>query len=349
MLRRLATLGLLSLAGCAAPGDLAISTDLVDFGPALPGVERTQTIDLINPGASALEVTEVRQTGGTAVFSLPLPARLRLSPSQTRTVEVHYLPVASAAADEATFELITDVRGVTATVKARGLPTTPDCAGPAAFDFGAVARGDTFRLEASLANGTATEAIAFVGPIESQQGDGTYVFASGSPSGSFAVPAGGPGVVAIEFKPTEARDYIATVRMRRHQLCAEKPVRLIGTGVAAVLTWSPPLADFGSVSVGAEGRVSITFTNQMLRPVEISGLEAQEGGQASTSFRLAADHLTVPAGVRGGDSVILPGTAQLELIFAPGTVGPRAGQVSGQTALGSQPVVSVTLRGIGAP
>jgi hypothetical protein len=342
MLRRLSSLCLF-LAACASPGNLALSTNLVDFGPALPGVERVENLDLVNPGGSTLAVTDVRQTSGTAVFSLVLPSRLTLSPSQTRSVEVHYLPVDTGQADEATFELITDVPGVTATVTLRGQPTSPDCTLPDALDFGQVARGDTLRIETPFANTSAFAATAFAGPVESQEGPGTFTFASDSPAGSFTVPGTSTTVVAVLFTPAEARDYLATILMRRHQLCGAKPVRLIGMGVAAVLTWTPAMADFGSVAAGTVGRATITFSNQMFWPLEVTQL------WVDAPFLLPVDHLTVPAATRGGDGNIVVSTAQLEVTFSPVSTGPQVSQLRGVTNLSTQPAISANLRGVGAP
>lgn len=353
MLRRLTTLGLITLSACTSPGDLSLSTELVDFGPALPGVERVESLELLNRGEAALVVTEVWRTSGSEAFTLPLPTPMTLSRAERRTVEVHYLPEPDAVAeDEATFVLTTDSPEVTATLKARGLPTTPDCALPALLDFGAVARGDSLSLEVSLTNATALEATAFA---DLASPAGPFSFASASPAQEFSLPAGSTAAVVVVFAPTEAREYAATLRLRRHPLCADQPVRLVGSGVASVFAWTPATLDLGAVAVGATGRIDLTFHNTMFRTVELSDLAVHEGAQPSSTFRVSATgtadltRLTVPPGSRSPAGEIIPGTATVELTFSPTSIGPRAGQFVAHADLAFNPTLTAPVRGEGGP
>ena len=55
--------------GCASPGDLAFSTELVDFGQTLPGVERTEPVGYGTAAGTPLAGT------GTPVSDPVYPAR----------------------------------------------------------------------------------------------------------------------------------------------------------------------------------------------------------------------------------------------------------------------------------
>ncbi len=329
---------LLALSSCAQQGELVFSRQLVDFGAAVPGVERRERIELLNQTGATLVLTGASSTH--PAFSLSFPPSMTFSPGETRELEVRYLP-SGTEPDAATLEVTTRLGNVTAALKAIGTPTTPDCALPGTLDFGLVSNGDSLSLEVVLQNSTALEGIAFVGPVE-----GVEPPAFSTTSGSFPLNAMNEHTAAFTFQPLESREYAATVRLRRHHLCAEQPLRLMGTGVASVLSWTPATASFGTVAVGTTARMTVVFTNLLFRPVRLSQFAVQEGASLSGVFSVMPSELSVPAATRGVDGTVISGMASVEVSFTPDQGGPCAAQLTARTELAGQPSISVALRGL---
>ncbi|MDP3152144.1 MAG: choice-of-anchor D domain-containing protein [Archangium sp.] len=327
---------LLVLSSCAPPGELVFSRQLIDFGAAVPGLVRRERVELINQTGATLELTTASSTHPS--FSLLFPPRMTFSAGETREIEVRYAP-GGAAPEEATLEVATSLGNVTASMRVKGTPTTPDCELPQRLDFGPVARGDQVSLEVALLNSTSLEGIAFVGPVETFQEP-----AFSTESGSFPLAAQGEHQAVFTFQPAEARAYAATVRLSRHQLCAEQPVALAGSGVASALAWTPATAELGPVAVGATARTTVVFTNLMFRPLQLSEFALREGSITSSVFSVMPSELTVPAATRAVDGTVISGMASVELSFTPTASGARSAQLTASTGLTSQPTISVSLR-----
>src|SRR3954468_2404426 len=85
-------------AGCALPGDLAFSTGFVDFGPALPGIERTQRVELINRSRAPLRL--VKTESSNPYFSLSLSLPMTLDPLEIRPLTLRHVPPEGATEPE---------------------------------------------------------------------------------------------------------------------------------------------------------------------------------------------------------------------------------------------------------
>ncbi len=243
-----------------------------------------------------------------------------------------------------------------ATVTLKGVAVSGECDLPTQIDFGAVARGDSFSQTFDYTNARPIETHGYLGAIESQQGDGIFILSPDSPKGEFLIGGMNTKTATFTFKPTEGREYVATVRMRRADGCPEKPVRLIGTGVAQVITWAPDPVLFGYAPPATLVSRDVTFKNLSLRPVDITGVIAVDQGQTtvpSNIFKIvdtggtALNLITVPAGARQADGTITAGEVVVKLTFKPTVLGPRQGQLRGATSLASQSSITASLRGIG--
>lgn len=193
------------------------------------------------------------------------------------------------------------------------------------IDFGCVARGDVRTMPLPTLPGAA------FGEFESQQAIGIFS----------ATDAG------VHFAPTEERDFIAIAHVFRGP-CVIARQRVMGSGVDAVLKWTPALVDFGYANRGTTRTASVTFRHCGFEPVTISQLEIREGTIAASTFAIDAGSLTIPAATRDVISgQIVNAERQLELSFTPAGLGPRQGSLVGATALATQSIVSVQLRGVG--
>ena len=344
-----------------------------DFGTVSMGKTVTQKLIVQNVGLGTLTIQKFTKESGDAakvstfideaspVFAIAFDTPTAVGSGESVEFNIDYSPPVKEGVPQVEHLAVlvmtsgdTAAGGENATITLKGTAVSGECDLPASIDFGAVAAGDSFNRTFDFVNPRPIDTRAYRGPIESQQGDGIFVATADSPKDDFLIPAMRTKTATFTFKPTEPRDYIATVRMRRAEGCPEKPVRLIGTGVDAVLKWTPALVDFGYAPPGTTVPGEVTFTNLSLSPVVLSALATREGSNPGVVFKVTeADpgdltKLTVPPGARDPvTNTITPGSVKAKLSFKPLVLGPRQGQLVGTTVLPTQPAVSITLRGVG--
>ena len=352
---------------------LASDDGIYDFGTVSMGKTVSKNLVVQNGGLGALVIRTFTKTSGAAVkvgafvddpkpvFTIAFTAETSIAPGETVEFNIDFSPPVVEGVPQVVHETVLSMTSANTlvgkennTITLKGIAVSGECDLPAIIDFGAVARGDTFNIEYVFVNQRPIETHGYLGAVDSAQGDGIFVISADSPRGEFLLGGGRSKTATIAFKPTEAREYAATVRMRRADGCPEKPVRLIGTGVASVLSWMPGLVDFGYAPPGTMVPGEVTFSNLALTPVQLTALATREGSSASAVFKVIQaqsttdlTHLTVPGGVRDSSGTIVPGTAKVKLQFKPLVLGPRAGQLVATTALAAQAMISVNLRGVG--
>jgi hypothetical protein len=344
-----------------------------NFGSVSMGKTVTRKLTVQNVGLGTLTIQKFTKESGSAakvgtfvddpspVFTIGFESDTAVASGETVEFNIDFTPPVKDGVPQDPHETVlvmtsgdTEVGKENATITLKGIGVSGECDLPSSIDFGAVARGDSFNVTYDYVNQRAIDTKAYLGAVESQQGDGIFIISPDSPKGEFLLPAMRTKTATFTFKPTEARDYIATVRMRRAEGCPEKPVRLIGTGVAAVLSWTPATVDFGYAPPGTTLTGEVTFTNLSLRPVTLNALATREGTGASAVFKVTETDTTdltkatVPGGVRDAmTNTIVGGTVKVKLSFKPLVLGPRQGQLVATTELTSQASISVTLRGVG--
>lgn len=345
-------------------------TGLYDFGQVPMGKTVAQKLIVQNIGRGILsvqafeKVSGVPVTLGTVAEANPVFA-LNYDPTdipsgETREFDLSFMPpldpVQKSVLHEAQIQLRagnTDPGKETAAITLRGTAVSGECDFDRTIDFGAVATGDTFVVSRTIHNGRPIDAQSFAGDITSSQGDGVFTYTAESSRGDFIIPSGKDKTIAIQFAPTESRDYFARVTVRPADGCPDVQVRLIGTGVNAVLSWTPATLDFGYVPPQTQVTADLTFANQAMRPVQLSGLNAFEGSTVSMVYKVtAADpgdltKLTIPPSTRDASGTIVPGTAKLTMSFKPSVLGPKQATLKATCDLRNQPTVVVPLRGFG--
>lgn len=355
-------------------GGVRVSGDngVYDFGQVSMGKVEHQKVIIQNTGLGTLSITGFeKQSGdnvlvGTAivesnpVFELKFDQQIDLPSSETVELDLAFMPPVNPTLKQVDHQSILTLKAAntepgreTAQITLKGKAVSGECDLPAVIDFGAVARGDTYNVSQPFKNTRPIDTLAFVSDIESQQGAGIFTFTPDSPRGEFVIGANKEKTVTITFTPTEARDYFATVTMRAADGCPDKRVRLIGTGVDQVLSWSPATVDFGYVTPGLNVTGEVTFSNQGLKAVELTGMNTFEGSSPSAVFKVTMaggdlTKLTVPAATRDPMSMALvPGTAKVTMTFKPIVLGPRSGTLRANADLRTQSTVVVPLRGVG--
>lgn len=170
---------------------------------------------------------------------------------------------------------------------------------------------------------------------------------AGVEPGTFSDPAFRLTPAGLQFTPSEAREYVASIPLVRDG-CEVGLLPVIGTGVDAVLRWSPAIVDFGYVSPGITRRERVTFETCSTVPIELTNLATREGNSVTTVFGVdAGSTVVVPGATRAADGTLTLGELALEVTFTPAVLGPRAGQLVASTPVETQPMVSVALRAVG--
>ena len=347
---------------------------IYDFGTVSMGKTVTRKLTVQNVGRGTLVIQKFRKENGSPtkvggfvddpspVFTIAFGQETVVTSGESVDFNIDYSPPVVEGMVQVPHETVltmtsgdTEIGKESATITLRGIAVSGECDLPVSIDFGAVARGDSLSIPFDFVNQRPIETHAYLGAVESQQGDGIFVISPDSPKGEFLLASMRSKTATFSFKPTEAREYIATVRMRRAEGCPEKPVRLIGTGVAAVIAWTPATLDFGYAPPGTTVNGEITFTNLSLRPAKLTMLTTREGTNPSNVFKVietdSADltAITIPPGARDATTMlgIAPGVAKVKLTFKPLVLGPRAGQLTAVSPFASQPTINVNLRGVG--
>jgi hypothetical protein len=322
-----------------------------DFGQVAMGTKATLKVRVKNSGSGHLALTTLSKTAGDAVkvgangepnpFFIADYTAADLGPGEQLEIPVTFdsqldqpsMIVAHAATLQlSATNTVAGHESVVIDLKATSV--SGECELPAELAFGSVTRGDSASLSMELKNTRLTDGVAFIGPITSNSGDDTsFSFSVDSPTGTFGLKAGASRTISIAFSPTQIKDYLARVTMRRLDSCPDKVVKLTGIGVDAVLSWAPATIDFGYVTPGATGNGELTFTNLGQKAVAVTMLKAT-----------VADYKVVTP-----EPVTVPpnGTAKVALTFKPGVLGPRNGQLDFKTDLLKQPAGSVALKGAG--
>ncbi|MGV3620760.1 MAG: hypothetical protein ACO1OB_08080 [Archangium sp.] len=240
-------------------------------------------------------------------------------------------------------------------VTLKGTAVSGECDLPMQIDFGAVGRGDSINMTFDFTNARPIETRGYLGQIDSQQGDGIFTLSPDSPKGEFLIGGNNTKTATFTFRPTDALDYAASVRMRRADGCPEKVVRLIGTGVDAVLAYEPATVNFGYAPPGTTVEREVTITNKSLRAVDLTMVVINDQAQTTPSsiFKVvdtgnpSLTLVQVPGATRDGSNVLVPGTQVVKLSFKPTVLGPRQAQLKMATPFASQQMLSIPLRGIG--
>lgn len=342
-----------------------------DFGAISMGKTVTTKLTIQNAGNGVLTLKSLAKQSGDAVvlgtdvvepdpvFSIGFQTA-DVAVGETREFDITYTPptemkpVVDHLAVVRLFAGNTAAGKDTSIITLRGQAVSGECELPEVIDFGAVARGETTTFDVQFPNTRPIDTSAFVGDIESPQGAGIFVLSPASPRGTFNIASKKEKVVTFTFTPTEPKNYLGSVTMRKAEGCLERRVRLFGTGVDQVLTWSPASIDFGYVTPGQMAGAEVTFANQSINPVAISMLNTFENSNPSAIFKVVEagpgdpTRLVVPAAKRNTTTMAMdPGLGTVKLTFKPNVLGPKTGTLRAATDLRNQSGLVVNLRGVG--
>jgi hypothetical protein len=319
---------------------------IYDFGTAFAGEKVTKKLIIRNTGKGTLKLISLEKVEGSSVT-------IGADVKTDAAFEVKFEPDADVASTaELEIDMFFTPRGgkdyfvkllltgggtkageETATILLKGRGEGGGCATPEELDFGPVPIGDRFVLPVEVRNPHSINGLAVIGDVMGADAPSFDV----APKGDVAIPAMSSVTVKVGFAPTQKRLYTATVLMKGPGECEAAEVKLKGTGVDDVLTWTPTALDFGYVSPSIEAPRQVVFTNLSKVPIVLTQvvssmptdfLYKDPAGTGATSF-------TVP-----GDGVPTPMT----VVCKPSGLGPRSANLTFQTSLSKQPSGIITLK-----
>ncbi|MHB8872721.1 MAG: Ig-like domain-containing protein [Myxococcaceae bacterium] len=353
-----------------ASGSKLTSRDAVyDFGSVFMGQKQPMKLTIKNLGRGTLTLDKLEKESGAAVSIGELAEEnpvfdVRFLPSDVASLEVIDFDMTFNAPQDPVLKVVehevklilrgvnTDPGAETATITLKARAVSGVCELPKVIDFGAVAKGDSFKMTQDIANPSELEATATVGDIYSSSGDNlAFSFTADSARGTINIPPSSKRTVSISFSPTDIKSYLAFVKMRASAQCPEFAVSLTGRGVDSVLIWScdqparwdatrTSLCDFGYVPPGTEVTRELTFKNAGNAEASLAGIKTLLPGE----FKV------VPEAGQDPTKLIVPGKdgeKKLSLSFKPAVLGPRSTTLSSTTNLLKQPNIQVQLKGYG--
>lgn len=336
-----------------AVGDRITNRDATyDFGLALVGERKSQTMTLKNAGSAKLTLTKLELSEGDDVAFGPPRA---VVPSDTSAFESEFESVVLQPNEQQEFTVSFTPRGLkgnylsklklstegtrvedsTAVITLIGQGEKGSCDLPTIIDFGKTPIGETLPFAVPFANPTSLPAFGHSGPIAGADA-ANFGFAVNTPVGQVPVAPMSSTDVVITFSPTELRAYEATVVLRGAGECPEQTVIIRGIGSNETLTWSPTSLAYGFVNPGSEAIKEVVFINPASVPVVLT---------AVTSTNPADFYHAVPAGTDAtrlsipGNSVPFP----MKIACNPSQLGGRTGSVTFLTGLTQTPGGTIAL------
>ncbi len=280
--RLVTALSILVVSGCNC-GDDGLSTlrpvinadpNPIDFGTAYVGVGATVFVEVKNTGSARLDVSGVRVQEGTHPGVNVMADSFSLSPGETQSVTVRFVPaevgpaygkvlfdsndpvnpvlevpIAGEGARRIGPVMAVCVEGVNAGIEA-------SCEDPLRIDFGVVPFGTT--VEASiLVKSTGTLPLEASAALE----------AGGHPSITVdpnmwmeSIAANSMKLITVRFSPGVPEAVSAVYQVNSND--AERsftPVIITGSGVAPTLCLSDSIVDFGQVTIGQSVERTVTL------------------------------------------------------------------------------------------
>ncbi|MFO0598792.1 MAG: choice-of-anchor D domain-containing protein [Myxococcaceae bacterium] len=340
-----------------ANGERITNRDAIyDFGLALAGEKREQTMTVRNSGAGRLTLAKLERTDGDEVSIGPVGnvpdtgtnifgsefSNIDLQQSEQTEFTIRFTPRGLKGNYETKLALSTEgtrPEDSIAVITLRGQGEKGSCDLPDVIDFGKVAIGETFPYHVPYLNPTSVPGFGSTGAITGTDA-AAFGYAPNSPMGQVPVQPMSTTDVIITFSPTEMRQYTAQVQMKGAGECPEKTVLIKGEGSADTLTWTPTSINYGFVNPGSETIRDVVFTNPATAPITLTMVNSTN----SADFYHA-----VPAGADATKFVVPGGGVPTPMHIAcnPSQLGSRTGTLTFSTGLTLTPGGTIALTCVG--
>jgi hypothetical protein len=316
-------------AGATSP-QLTLSASSLNFGSVTVNSSAKASVTLTSSGTSAVTVNSASITGaGFTIVAGTLP--VTLSPNQSTTLQLQFLPTAAGAASGQLIISSNSTSGSTATVALAGTGVAganPQLSLSAStLSFGSVTVNSSAKASVTL---TSSGTSALTVNSASITGTGFTLVA-----GSFPVTLSPSQSVTlqVQFLPTAAGTATGQLTISSTSTSGSTAtVSLSGTGVAAnpKLTVSTTSLSFGSVSLNTSSTKSVTLTSSGTSPVTVNAASITGAGFTTVggSFPLTLNPQQ---------------TAAVQVQFLPTAAGAVTGQLTiSNNSTGGSAVVALS-------
>lgn len=216
-------------------GPQAGETALIDFGTISMGSQVQQLVFVRNIGRGSFSLSDFVKVAGDAVTvqnRLEAGAAFALTFEQDRQVfPAERLPITITFAPPVRLDVRSYDVGSQQDFVAAGAPNAPlelkgraisgECEVPDTIDFGIVPVGTMTSADLNLSNDSSIPVQVTTGQIVGVSA-GIFVVTGLDASGGRAVASGEAAQSTITFTPTETRDYVGRMTVRRTQSCPER-------------------------------------------------------------------------------------------------------------------------------
>jgi YVTN family beta-propeller protein len=312
----------IALSGTGTAPGVGLSPSSINFGSqTVNTTSASQLVTVTNNGGSTLTISSYVATGDFAVSSSNCTT---VNASAQCTLQITFGPTLLGSRT-GSVEL-TDNAGVQI-VSLSGQGTAPGISlSPSTLNFGSVAVGSSSQLSVTILLDAAAGAPMTVNSVTV---DGDFAVTNNCRS---QVNPGGQCSMVMTFTPaiTGGRTGVATITYTLGSATNQLEVALSGTGLAPVMSFTPPSAAFGSQVVGTTSATQVVT----LRNTGNSGLTGPlgSGGPVISINGDFAQTNNCSSGLSAG------GSCTMTISFSPTATGTRNGIINVSDNLGLQTV-----------
>ncbi len=325
---------------------ISASAQAVEFGQLRVGRNLTRSVTVTNSGEGSLEVRGADIIGiDSASFSIVSGGgAFTLPPGASRSLSILFAPTTAGGKNgESATKSATLLLTSNAPTSPNSIPITGTGVKPVAsalisgVSFGVQSIGGTRVIDTALIYNSCTDTLHISGTSFSGADAAAFKVIEVSPSSIVAPDS--THHIRIEFRPTERREYQATLRLVHDDeptMLSEFPIT--GLGIAPTLT-APVAVAVGSARVGRSGTSSIMIRNDGNAPLRVGGMTIE--GEDASDFEMIS-----PTFAPGTPAVLEPSTIlPIEIRFTPTEAGRRTARLMIASDDPDRPTTTVELEG----
>lgn len=312
----------ITLSGTGTAPGVSLSPASINFGSQTVNTTTpAQPVTVTNNGGSTLTISSYVATGD---FSVSSSNCTTVNAGAQCTLQISFSPTLTGS--RAGSVALTDNAGVQI-ITLTGQGTAPGISlSPSTLNFGSVAVGSSSQLTVTVLLDAASDAPMTVNSVTV---DGDFAVTNNCTS---PVSPGGQCSMSMTFAPalTGARSGVATITYTLGSATNQLEVALSGTGLAPVLTFTPPSVAFGSQIVGTTSATQAvtlrnTGTSGLTGPLGTGGPVISINGDFAQTNNCSSGLAT-------------SGSCTMTVSFSPATTGTRNGIINVSDNLGLQTV-----------
>jgi hypothetical protein len=285
-----------------------------------PTASPATVVTMTNTGAATLNISNVAITGantGDFVIGTSTCNAAALAPAGKCTVQVRFKP-STRGLRSAALTFTDNAAGSPHSVTLSGTGLAPEVTfSPASIPFGDQRTGTASLEQQVTITNTGNSSLTINTLIRSGTDFNQFVLGAQTCTG-VAIAPGGHCTADVAFKPTTVGAKSATLRTTDNAPGSPHTMALTGTGIAADVSFDPPL-NYGDQTTGTtSASQTLTVTNSGTASLTVGTVSI--AGTDPTQFNLVSETCTTAA--------IAPGaTCQVTVTFNPTTAGAKSAVV----------------------